>query len=321
MQVDGLNGSLVHDLHAGDAEAELDRLDHRVAGALQGLERAHGGQDPLGNAVEAHGELGDDAKRALRANHQAREIVAGGRLACALRGLDDGAVGHDGGYIEHVVAHGAVAHRRGARGARGGHAADGGLLRAGVDGEEQAQVAQVVVELLPRYAGLHHAVEIALVDGKHPVHAREVERDAAQGRVDVAFQRRACAEGYDRHAMGARHVDNGAHVLARLRPDHGVRRLVGYPGDGVGMLAADRLAGLQPFAEPLAQDADGGRDVAARAVAGCRRHDHIAVLLRFAPRLAESRKIPHRTPFTSSCSEVKGGSIVPRRCSIDLAQS
>ena len=242
---------------------------------FQRLEGADGGEDLLRDAVEAHGELGDDAERAFGADHQAGEVVAGGRLARALGGLDDGAVGHHGGEVQHVLAHGAVAHGRGARGAGGGHAADGGLLGAGIDREEQAHVAQVVVELLARDAGLHHAVEIALVDGEHAVHAREVEGEAAHRRIDVALQRGAGAERDDGHAVGARHVDDVAHLLAGLDPDHGVGRLVGDPGDGVGVLAADGLAGLQPVAEALPQDADGRGHVAARTVLGCCcRHGH-----------------------------------------------
>ena len=49
---------------------------------------------------------------------------------------------------KHVVADGAVAHGVGAAGARGAHATDGALA-ARVDGEEQALVAQMGVQLLP----------------------------------------------------------------------------------------------------------------------------------------------------------------------------
>ena len=218
-------------------------------------------KDPLGDAVEAHGDLGDDAERAFRADQQPRQVVAGRRLAGALRRLDDRAVGHHRRDVEHVLAHGAVAHGGGAGGARRRHAADGRLLGAGIDGEEQPEVAQVVVELLARYAGLDHGVEVALVDGQHPVHAREVEGEAAVRGVDVALQRGAGAERDDRHAMRARHPHHLDDLLLALHPDHGVGRLIGDPGDGVGVLAADRLAGLQPVREALPQHGDGGGDI------------------------------------------------------------
>jgi hypothetical protein len=60
-----VDGRVVHHLHAGDAEAELHGLDHGVAGTLQRAEGADGGEDQLRDAVEAHGELGDDAERAF----------------------------------------------------------------------------------------------------------------------------------------------------------------------------------------------------------------------------------------------------------------
>ena len=48
-----------------------------------------------------------------------------------------------------------------------------------------------------------------------------------------------------------------AHLLGGLDPDHGIGRLVWDPGDGVGMLAAERLARLQAIAKALPQDRDG----------------------------------------------------------------
>ena len=54
----------------------------------------------------------------------------------------DATVGHHGGERQHVLAHGAVAHGVGARGARRRHAAEGGV-GAGIDREEQALVAQI----------------------------------------------------------------------------------------------------------------------------------------------------------------------------------
>ena len=209
------------------------------------------------------------------ADQQPRQVVAGGGLARALRRLDDGAVGHHGGEVQHVLAHGAVAHRIGAGRAGGGHAADGGLLGAGVDGEEQPGIAQVIVELLARDARLHNAVEIALVDGEHPVHAREVDRQASARGVDVALQRGSRAERDDRHAMRAGHAHDLAHLLLVLDPDNRVRRLVWDPRDGVGMLAADLGSGLQPVSEALAQHGNRRGDTVCAATASClRRHFH-----------------------------------------------
>ena len=131
---------------------------------------------------------------------------------------------------------------------------------AGVDREEQAGVAQIVVELLARDAGLDRAVEVLGVDREHPVHARHVERDAAARRVDMAFERGAGAEGDDRHAMLGADPHDLLHLLGRLGEDHGVGRLRRDVGGGVRVLLADRLAGLEALAETLLQDAEHGGD-------------------------------------------------------------
>ena len=250
-------------------------------------------------------------------DHQPGQVVAGGRFARALSRLHHRAVAHHGRDVQHVLAHGAVTQRRGAGGARGRHAADGGFLGAGVDREEQPHVAQVVVELLARDAGLHHGVKVAFIHCDDAVHAREVDREAALRRIDVTFQRGARAEGDDGHAVRTGDVDDGAYFIGILHPDHRIGGLVGDPGDGVGVLAADFRTGLQAFAESLPQDADGGGHIGARAVVrGCR-HGHSAnpSSVRPASRLgglaadATSRLAAcqafEETMFTRSCSEVK----------------
>jgi hypothetical protein len=70
----------------------------------------------------------------------------------------------------------------------------------------------------------------------------------------------------------ASHVHDVADLVRSLDPDHSIRWLVGDPGDGVGVLAADLGARLQPVAEALAQNADGGGYVFARGAVGCCRH-------------------------------------------------
>ena len=131
-------------------------------------------------------------------------------------------------------------------------------------------IAAIVVMLFIARAGW----QIALVDGENPVHVREVERQSAVRRVDMAFERGAGAERHGGHAVRARHVHHLAHLLGALHPDHGIGRLVGDPGDGVGMLAADLRPGLQPLSEPLAQHGDDGGNVARRDLALSRRQCH-----------------------------------------------
>ena len=132
-----------------------------------------------------------------------RQVVAGGRFLGARAGRDDLAVAAHDFQRQHVVAHGAVAHRVGAGGAGRGHAAERGV-GAGIDREEQALVAQMLVERLAGDAGLDHAVEILGVHREHLVHVAQVDRDAAGGRVDLALERGAGAEGDDGHAVSWR---------------------------------------------------------------------------------------------------------------------
>ena len=100
-----------------------------------------------------------------------------------------------------------------------------GGIGTGIDREEQALIAQVLVELLPGDAGLDDAIEVFGVDGEHPVHVPEVDRDAAEGRVDAALEGGPGAEGNDRHATAGADAHDLLHVLGRLRKDDGVGRL------------------------------------------------------------------------------------------------
>ena len=125
-----------------------------------------------------------------------------------------------------------------------------------------------VVELLARDAGLDRAVEILGIDLEHAVHARRVERDAAARRVDMAFERGADAEGDDRHAVLGADAHDLLHLLGGFGQDDAVRRLRRDVGRGVGVLLADRLAGLEALAEALLQDAERGGDAGLVALDG-----------------------------------------------------
>ena len=209
-----------------DRRAQVGELHHRRGNRLR-------------HAVEPQADLGDDAERALAADEEPRQVVAGRRLARAPAGGDHAAVGGDDGQPDHVLAHRAVADRVGAGGARGRHPADR-RVRARVDREEEAGALQVGVELLARHARLHAAVEVLGVHLEHAVHPRGVERHAAVDRGDVALERGADAEGDDRHAGGRAGADDVGHLLVRLREHDEVRR--GEVGEALAaaVLVADR---------------------------------------------------------------------------------
>ena len=158
---------------------------------------------------------------------------------------------------EHVLAHRAVAHGVGAGGARRGHAAERGI-GAGIDREEEAGVAEMLVELLARDAGLHGDVEILDADAQHLVHLREVDADAAVERRHMALERGAGAEGNHRHLVLGAELDDLGDFLGRLDKYHAVRRHRRVEGLVLAVLLQDRGRGREPLAEALAQRVDHG---------------------------------------------------------------
>ena len=106
--------------------------------------------------------------------------------------------------------------------------------------------------LVERLAGdpwLDHDVEILGVHRQHRLHVAEVDRDAAEGRVDMTLERGAGPKRDHRHAMRRADAHDLLHVGRVLRKHHRVRRLVGDPGGGVAVLLAHRLRGDETIAE------------------------------------------------------------------------
>ena len=168
--------------------------DHRLHRAVQGGELAGGGGDRLRDAVQAQLDLGDDAERALAADEQPRQVVAGGGFAHPPAGADHPPVGQHHRQAQHVLADGAVAHRVGAGGAGGAHAADGAVGARDRPGRTGRCRADAAFSAAPGHARLHPAVHVRLVHLQHRVMPRQVDADAAAHRRDVAFQRGAGAE-------------------------------------------------------------------------------------------------------------------------------
>ena len=132
--------NLIGKLDARQRQPHLHGGDGGVARAFDGGEGTNRRQDRLGNALQLEGQLGDDAERAFGADHEAGQIVTACGFAGAGAGLEHAAVGQHGGKAQDIVAHGAVAHRVGARGAGRRHAAET-RIGTGIDGKEQATIA------------------------------------------------------------------------------------------------------------------------------------------------------------------------------------
>ena len=125
--VDRIHHDIVQQLDRCDRDTRLDRRDDRFT-APSKLAKEHTAlDDRLGYAVQAKLDLGDDTKRALRPDKQARQVVAGGGFSRTPTGAYDASIGKHDGQPQHVLAHGAVAHGVGARSARRRHAAERGV--------------------------------------------------------------------------------------------------------------------------------------------------------------------------------------------------
>ena len=240
MRVCRIHRHLVEKLDPRDGNAALHRGDHRLHRAAYRLERADGRGDRLGDGLQPHRDLGDHAERALRADEELGQVVAGGRFLHPPPGRDDLACGRDHAQRQHVFPHGAVAHRRRAARPRRGHAAERSVC-AGIDREEQAHVAQVRIELLARHAGLDHRVEILAVDGDDPRHAADVERDAALQRDRMAFHRGARGKRRDRNAVLETGRHHALHLVLALREHHRVRQPRRLARHVVAMMLAHRV--------------------------------------------------------------------------------
>ncbi len=257
--VDRAHSAGVHQFHASDRDAGLDEGDGAVHRVRHVGERAHRRGHRLGLRVQAQDDLGDDAQRALAAHHEAGEVVARAAFARLRAGANDAAIGQHHGERQHVFAHGAVTHGVGARGAGGGHATESGV-GAGVDGEEQAGVAQFVVQLQPRDPGLHGDEHVGGGHVEDAVHAGEIEADAALHREQLAFERRSGAKGDDRHVLRGGQFHRVGHVLRTFAEHHGGRRRHVEGRFIAPMLLAHRLRGGKLRAEAAGQGVEqGGR--------------------------------------------------------------
>src|SRR5687768_9943449 len=97
MEVRGPDLHLIQELDPRDRNARLDGDDHGLAGGPDRWEWTHARRDRLWDAVQLQGDLGDDAERALRADEETREVVAGRAFSRPPRGADDVAVWEDDG--------------------------------------------------------------------------------------------------------------------------------------------------------------------------------------------------------------------------------
>ena len=192
-----------------DVRHELDAGVH-VRERHEAADVAHRVRDEL------HRHLGDDAERALGADHQVQQAVAGAGLADGLAELDDAPVGEDDRQRENVVARHAVFHRAHAAGVRGDVAADGGGLLAGIGRIHQAVREGVGREILQQDAGLDAHDEIVHVIVQDLVHPARAEHHAARERHAAADETGARAAAGDGDLVVVADLHDLRHFLGRF---------------------------------------------------------------------------------------------------------
>ena len=209
-------------------------------------------------AVRAHLDprLRDDAELSVAEEHALEVVVA-------FLHADDLAGRRDDLELHRLIGGAAVARRVDVDAADAERAADGGEhveRRARV---VEAARAQRFGDLVPRHAGLDpRGAAVAL---EQPVHALEIEEDAARG-DRLAFGRQPAAAAGDGHAVALRHAGARRPRLrasGRGRPSPGSRRRPGRRRCGSRRARRDRCGGAReknyvPVTDAMLRNPDPG---------------------------------------------------------------
>ena len=161
--------------------------------------------------------LGDHAERSFGPDEQARQIVAGGRLARARAGLNR--PGHP-----RARPSGRARSRASCRSARRScptrasrpcrRASRRRRDRSGTSGPCSRSALFSCRRVTPASTV---ASRSSTLTRRIAVHLAQVDRDAAAHRVHVPFERRARAERHDRHAASLGDLHDRRHLVGRLR--------------------------------------------------------------------------------------------------------
>ena len=252
--IDSAHGGGTQRFTAGNRNARLQRLDHGVNGASHAGKRAGGGRHGFGYRMQLDGHLGDDAQRAFGTDKQARQVIAGSGFARPAGSAYHPRIRSDHGQRQHVLAHGAVAHGIGTRGAGRGHTAQAGI-RAGVDRKHQSGMTELFVQRLACHPGLHRGIHVLGVDRQNLIHLRQIDAHAAVNGQDMPFERGAGAVGNHRHAMTATKIHNGYDFLGAVRKHHCIGQGMWVAGLILAVMLAYGSGGAEALAQLLLQGA------------------------------------------------------------------
>ena len=246
--VEGAGRIAIDKLDPGHGNARLDGGGHAFDGLIQRRETANGRDDLLGLAMQAQGQLSNDAQRALGSDKQPGQVVTGAGFRRPRAGADHRAIGQHHLKRQNIVTHGAIAHGGGAAGPRRGHAAKTGI-GARIDRKEQPRRAQFGIQRLTRDAGLKADLHILGPDFKHAVHLHHIDDQPALRGQRVPLQRGAGAPADHRHLMGVTDRQHPRHLVGRNRPGHGIGGRRGVKGLGLAVLITVGGAGRKARAQ------------------------------------------------------------------------
>ena len=264
VRADELQPVRVEDLHRVERRHAVAEHPHdvdRVAGRPDAEQR---GDDVRRRGDEPQPRGGHHGERALAADQQLREVVAGVVLQQAGETPQDAAVG------EHRLdAHDLGAHRpvpqdlRAAR-VRRDHAADGrAAARAVIDAEGEPGRGGVLLEALERHPRTGGHLGRDRVDGAERVEPCEREDDLAPARHPRADEPGVAALGHHRHAGLVARRQHLRHLVRAAGPDD--ER--GRSAEAARAVAAVRRAELR-----IVEDVGRSDDRGETALEGRRRH-------------------------------------------------
>ncbi len=212
------------EFEGGQVQLVLEGVQHRHDRVeIGGAQHQRGEVGRL--TLQAHGGLDNEAQRALGADEQLAQVVAGGVLDQVLVQLQQVALA---GYHLHAgdpVAGHAVADHLDATGIGADVAAD----LAGAGGGEVHRVVQALVlgellQLRGDHAGLADGGAIHLVEFENLVHVVERHHHLAIGRYGGGRKPGATARRHQRDLVAVGPAHDGLHLLDALGKDDGRRR-------------------------------------------------------------------------------------------------
>jgi hypothetical protein len=219
--LDGGDRECVHQLERDRHDAGCGDPGDRLAGGDDGREETEQGQLGRRLGQQSEGRLGDHAERALRADEQAGQVVAGDVLDRLAAGAHDLARGEHDLQPEHPVAGDAVLDAAQPARVLGQVAADGAdLERRRVGWIEQPDLCRGAIQVGVDHARLDGRGQVRRVDLEDAVHLCQDDGKRALDRHRATRQPGARTAWHQRHPVGCAERDDLSHLVGRAWKAH-----------------------------------------------------------------------------------------------------